>query len=159
MRRNMSVARDTNGKYATDLFTEVAVDIISHHNASEPLFLYLSHLAVHSGNPSSPLQAPTNVVNKFSYIKDKNRRIFAGMLWKLDESVGRVVEALDVHGMLQNSIIVFTTDNGGPAAGFNDNAASNWPFRGVKASLWEGGIHGAGLVWSPQIKNPGRVSH
>ena len=71
----------------TDLFTEEGVDIISHHNVSEPLFLYLSHLAVHSGNPSSPLQAPTNVVNKFSYIKDKNRRIFAGMLWKFDESV------------------------------------------------------------------------
>ena len=97
----MSVIRDTNGKYATDLFTEEAVDIISHHNASEPLFLYLSHLAVHSGNPSSPLQAPASVVNKISYIKDKNRRIFAGMLWMLDESVGRVVEALDVHGMPQ----------------------------------------------------------
>ncbi len=53
------------------------------------------------------------------------------MLSKLDDSVGRVVAALQQKDMLQNSIIVFTTDNGGPAAGFDDNAASNWPLRGV----------------------------
>ena len=54
--------------------------------------------------------------------------------------------------MLRNTIIVFTTDNGGPAAGFDLNAASNWPLRGVKSYLWEGGVHGAGYVWSPLIK-------
>lgn len=53
------------------------------------------------------------------------------MLWKLDESVGLVIEALEARKMLQNSIILFTTDNGGPAGGFNQNAASNWPLRGV----------------------------
>ena len=55
----------------------------------------------------------------------------SGMLWKLDESVGHVMNALDNKEMLKNSIILFTTDNGGPAAGFNLNAASNWPLRGV----------------------------
>lgn len=58
---------------------------------------------------------------------------FAAMLWKLDESVGEIVSALDEKGMLNNSIIIFTTDNGGPAAGFNNNAASNWPLRGVRS--------------------------
>lgn len=53
------------------------------------------------------------------------------MLSKLDESVGKVVEALQIRGLLENSIIIFTTDNGGPAAGFNDNSASNYPLRGV----------------------------
>ena len=53
------------------------------------------------------------------------------MLWKLDESVGKVVKALEDAKMLENCIIVFTTDNGGPAGGFNSNAASNWPLRGV----------------------------
>lgn len=53
------------------------------------------------------------------------------MLWKLDQGIGRVVDALKMNGMLEDSIIVFTTDNGGPAAGFNQNAASNWPLRGV----------------------------
>ncbi|XP_069174122.1 arylsulfatase B isoform X1 [Procambarus clarkii] len=158
MRRNMTVAKDCYGKYTTDLFTDEAVDIIKQHNTSQPLFLYLAHLAVHSGNPYAPLQAPKEVVEKFSYINDENRRIFAGMLWKLDESVGQVIEALDARQMLENSIILFTTDNGGPAAGFNQNAASNWPLRGVKASLWEGGVRGAGVLWSPFVLTPGRVA-
>ena len=53
------------------------------------------------------------------------------MIWKLDESVGKVVEALRANQMLHNSVILFSTDNGGPAADFNKNAASNWPLRGV----------------------------
>lgn len=55
----------------------------------------------------------------------------AAVLTKLDESVGKVVAALGARGLLENSIIIFTTDNGGAAAGFNDNAASNYPLRGV----------------------------
>lgn len=67
-----------SGKYTTDLFTEEAVNVIRQHNKSQPLFLYLAHLAVHSGNPYAPLQAPSEVVAKFSYIKDEKRRKFAG---------------------------------------------------------------------------------
>lgn len=77
---------------------------------------------------------------------------------KLDESVGQIVQALQSTKMLDDTIIVFTTDNGGPAAGFNFNAASNWPLRGVKNTLWEGGVRGAGLVFSPLISKPMRVS-
>lgn len=73
----LSVLLNT-GKYSTDLFTDEAVNIISHHNTSQPLFLYLAHLAVHSGNPYAPLQAPADIVEKFSYIDDENRRKFAG---------------------------------------------------------------------------------
>jgi arylsulfatase A-like enzyme len=80
------------------------------------------------------------------------------MLTKLDESVGKVIEALFNNNMLQNSIIIFTTDNGGPADGFNINAASNWPLRGVKNTLWEGGVRGAALLWSPLIVQPKRVA-
>jgi arylsulfatase A-like enzyme len=66
-----------------------------------------------------------------SWVKSSFSEWFAGVLHKLDESVGKVVQALQDAGILQNSIVVFTTDNGGPAAGFNINAASNWPLRGV----------------------------
>jgi len=51
---------------------------------------------------------------------------------KLDESVGEVVEALEAAGMLENSIIIFTSDNGGAPEGYNDNHGSNWPLRGVR---------------------------
>lgn len=80
------------------------------------------------------------------------------MMSKLDESVGQVVAALRNNGMLQNTIVIFSTDNGGPAAGFNFNAASNWPLRGVKNTLWEGGVRGAGLIFSPLIARPFRVA-
>ena len=53
------------------------------------------------------------------------------MVYKLDESVGKVVDALSKEGMLKNSVILFTTDNGGPAAGYDMNAASNYPLKGV----------------------------
>jgi arylsulfatase A-like enzyme len=77
----------------------------------------------------------------------------------MDSSVGEIVQALRNTDMLSNSIIVFTTDNGGPAEGFNLNAASNWPLRGVKNTLWEGGVRGAALLFSPLLKNPQRVAN
>lgn len=55
---------------------------------------------------------------------------------KLDTSVGKVVQALKKNDMLENSIILFSTDNGGAAAGFNNNAASNYPLRGVRLSSY-----------------------
>uniref|UniRef100_A0A182MQ07 Sulfatase N-terminal domain-containing protein n=1 Tax=Anopheles culicifacies TaxID=139723 RepID=A0A182MQ07_9DIPT len=70
-----------------------------------------------------------------------------------------MVDALHARDMLENTIIVFSSDNGGPADGFNDNAASNWPLRGVKNTLWEGGVRGAGFIWSPLLRNVSRVSH
>lgn len=80
------------------------------------------------------------------------------MLSRLDNSVGEVVKALREKDMLENTIIVFTTDNGGPAAGFNLNAASNYPLRGVKNTLWEGGVRGAGLIWSCLLTKQYRVA-
>jgi len=158
-RRNMSVSWSEYGNYSTDIFTREAVKVIKSHDKNSPLFLYLAHQAVHSANTYAPLQAPQDAIDKHKYIKDVNRRTFAGMLYKLDESVGIVVEALKETGLLESSVIAFTTDNGGPAAGFNQNAASNWPLKGVKDTLWEGGVRGSAFVWSPLLKSVGRVSN
>ena len=59
-------------------------------------FLYLAHLAVHSANTYSPLQAPQAAIDRHGYIKDEDRRTFSGMLYKLDESVGKV-DTVDIH--------------------------------------------------------------
>ncbi|KAL1505460.1 hypothetical protein ABEB36_005028 [Hypothenemus hampei] len=158
MRKNMSVAYELHGEYSTDIFTKESVRLIKNHDPSSPLFLYLAHVAVHSGNPYEPLRAPDEEIAGFGFIENYERRKFAAMLSKLDESVGQVVKALGDKGMLENSIIVFSTDNGGAAAGFNLNAASNYPLRGVKNTYWEGGVKGAGLIWSPLIQKPFRVS-
>ncbi|CAG9792195.1 unnamed protein product [Diatraea saccharalis] len=157
-RRDSAVAHDLFGKYATDIYTNEAVKVIREHNGSVPLFLMVAHSAVHSGNPYEPIRAPEHVYDKFNHIKDRQRQKFAGVLWKLDESVGKVVEALQTNGLLHNSIILFTTDNGGAAAGFNSNAASNFPLRGVKNTLWEGGVRGVSALFSPRLVSNSRVA-
>ena len=156
-RENLDVAWADYGKYATDLFTGRAQEIIANHDDEQPLFMFLAHLAVHSSNGYSPLQAPAEIVEKFKHIPNKGRRHFLAMLYKLDESVGLVVAALAKKNMLQDSIILFTTDNGGPAGGFDLNHASNWPLRGVKATLWEGGHRGSAFIWSPKLKRSSEV--
>ncbi|XP_014674868.1 PREDICTED: arylsulfatase B-like isoform X2 [Priapulus caudatus] len=158
MRRNMSVDRSASNKYTTDLFTEEAVTVINSHDKSKPLFLYLAHLATHSANSYSPLQAPQKYLQKVQHIKHKQRRLFGGMAVGLDESVGQVVQALKANNMLDSSIIVFSTDNGGPASGFDMNYANNAPLRGVKDTLWEGGVRGVGFIWSRLLRKTRRVS-
>ena len=80
------------------------------------------------------------------------------MVASLDESVGRIYQALVQAGLDNNTIIIFTTDNGGPAAGFNDNYANNYPLRGVKDTLWEGGVRGTAFIWSRLLAKAGRQS-
>lgn len=81
------------------------------------------------------------------------------MVSKLDESVGKVVDALQKKNMLSNSIIVFISDNGAPTEGFYSNWGSNYPLRGLKATLFEGGIRTVAFAWSPLIIQTGRVSN
>ena len=80
MRRNLEVAEDARGHYSTDLFTDAAVTVISRHDPdNSSLFLYLSHLAPHAGNYENPLQAPQDSTRRFTYIRDHNRRTYAGI--------------------------------------------------------------------------------
>lgn len=78
MRRNNSVDWSAFGKYTTSIFTDEACDVIAKHDVSNPFFLYVAHLAVHSANPYSPLQAPEETVELFSGIEDLQRRRYAG---------------------------------------------------------------------------------
>ncbi|XP_012279683.1 arylsulfatase B [Orussus abietinus] len=159
MRRNTSVAWDTAGKYSTDLFTEEAVSLIDHHDPKDPLFLYMAHLAPHSGNQDEPFQAPDEAIARFGHIRDPERRIYAAMVSKLDDSVGEVVSALRRRGMLENSVVLFMTDNGAPTMGIHSNRGSNYPLRGIKESAWEGGVRGVAAIWSPLIRKSRRVSN
>eukprot|EP00794_Sanderia_malayensis_P003645 gene3645-4162_t len=157
---NGKPVRNQWGNYSTELYTAIGMDRICNHNKSEPLFLYLAYQAVHSANRRNhdPIQATDYWLKKFSHIKNEGRRKFAAVTASLDEGVGKIFKAVEDAGILDNTIIVFTTDNGGPPNGFDFNYASNFPLRGTKAHLWEGGVRGVAAVYSKLIKNPGRVS-
>lgn len=157
-RMNMAPSQKGSGQYATDLFADHAISLIENHNKSQPLFLYLSHLAPHAATESEPLQAPEENVRKFDYIAHANRTLFAGMVDNLDHSIGRLTEALQRADMLENAIIVFSSDNGALPYGVHANSGFNWPLRGTKMSLWEGGVRVPGFVWSPLLQKRRRVS-
>ncbi|XP_026467511.1 arylsulfatase B-like [Ctenocephalides felis] len=157
MRRGLDAAWDLHGQYTTDVFNKEAVKIVQNHNASKPLFLYMAHAAVHSANPYSPITAPDGVVDSFRSIENYQRRRFAAVLSKLDEAVGDLIDALSRKDMLKDCLVIFSTDNGG-APEVHDNAGSNWPLRGVKDTLFEGGVRGTGLIWSPLLKKQQRIS-
>lgn len=81
------------------------------------MFLYMAELAPHTANEFDPLQAPQDEIDKFNYIKSPDRRTYAAMVSRLDKSVGRIVKALEENGMLENSILLFFSDNGAPVIG------------------------------------------
>ncbi|XP_075735733.1 arylsulfatase B isoform X4 [Rhipicephalus microplus] len=148
MRRNFFLARNDTGKYVTELLTEEALEIIENHPVDKPLFLYLAHLAPHSAGPQDPLQVPDRYIEQYRDIGSTQRMMYAGMVSALDESVGLVFEALAKKGMLSNTLLVFSSDNGADVAGPNANYASSWPLRGQKYTPWEGGVRAAALLWS-----------
>ncbi|KAH9488857.1 hypothetical protein Btru_059286 [Bulinus truncatus] len=136
---NESIWMDDLGTYSTHAYTTRAVDIIKRHDHDTPLFLYLPYQA-----PHTPVEVPDQYSRKFKHIRLKVRRDYLGMVSAIDESVGNITAALYAKGLMDNLILIFTSDNGGhPYMGGN-----NWPLRGGKSSIWEGGTRVPTFVYS-----------
>ena len=142
--------------HLTDYLTNEAVKAID-ANKNRSFFMYLAYWAVHS-----PLQAKKDDYEKLSFIKNHKERVVASMVLTVDRGVGKIRKALKDNGIDQNTIIIFTSDNGAP--GYIGLPDLNKPYRGWKLTHFEGGVHIPFIVSYPnkitagQIYN-GRVSN
>ncbi len=119
--------------YMTDYLGDRAVEAIG-ANKNRPFFMYLSFNA-----PHTPLQALKSDYDALPQIKDHRLRVYAAMIRSLDRNVGKVIEALKAQGLDDNTLVIFTSDNGG--AHYIGIDGINKPYRGWKATFFEGGIH------------------
>ena len=119
-------------KYLADYFTDEAVTAIK-KNKNRPFFMYLAHWGVHT-----PLQASKADYDALSGIPDHRRRVYAAMVRSIDRSVGRVLQTLKDEGLDDNTIVIFTSDNGAP--GYIGIPDVNKPYRGWKLTMFEGGL-------------------
>jgi arylsulfatase B len=160
--------------YFTTLIGNEAVNIIKTHDTSKPLFLYVASLA-----PHAPYQAPQADIDAYKNAAgDVHRHTYDAMITDLDTQVGRVVAALKQKNMLDNTLIIFSSDNGGATSAlFATGArspeereesggvelgaktpASNGILRGGKGSLHEGGVRVPTIFYWPAKLKPGVVN-
>jgi len=119
--------------YITDDIGNECVDFIRRHK-NEPFFLFASFNA-----PHSPMQATEEDLRLFNHIEDELRRTYCAMVYRLDQNVGKILKSIQEEGLERNTVVVFISDNGGPADVIS-NGSVNAPLRGQKTTVLEGGI-------------------
>ena len=148
--RNESTLREEG--YSTELIANEAINIIKNKDQNRPLFLYVAFNA-----PHTPIEAPLQSIEKFSYLEDEKDRVYAANVNALDNEIGRIIKAIKDEGLLEETIILFFSDNG-PVFDINPivkviapnliNAkGSTAGLSGSKTSALEGGIRVPAVMW------------
>jgi arylsulfatase A-like enzyme len=144
--------RITPQGHATDLFTEWAGDYLR-QSRKQPFFLYLSYNA-----PHTPLEPPDEWLRRVQRREPNlslQRARLVALIEHLDDGIGRVLKTLDETGVAKNTLVIFTSDNGGPLFGGHN---ANPPFRDGKGSLYEGGLRVPfAAAWPERIMPGGRA--
>lgn len=147
-------------EYSTEVFSRKAVEVVERHAAHErdkPLFLYLAFQAMHAGF-FQPNQVPPYWVEPYlKRMGPGQRRQFAGALAAVDSAVGNLTDVLERNGFTdENTLIIVSTDNGGPVHVGDAVGARNTPYRGGKHCLYEGGVRGVAFLAGYGIKRKGK---
>lgn len=151
-KRSVPLSKGRKDEYLTDRLADEALKFIE-ENRSKPFFLYLPFYAVHI-----PLQGKPELVEKYAKLSDPNaphnHPVYAAMIQSVDEGVGRLMEKLDELMLAENTVVIFTTDNGGVIReGKSARVTSNEPLREGKGYLYEGGIRVPLIVrWPGNVK-------
>ncbi|KAL5256755.1 hypothetical protein ACHWQZ_G011874 [Mnemiopsis leidyi] len=92
---------------------------------------------------------PQRYIDQYSsHIENKGQQVFAAMVSSMDEGIGNITKALENTGLAENTIIVFSSDNGGNVNCVKEVTSSNYPYRGGKRALYEGGVRSPSFVWA-----------
>jgi arylsulfatase A-like enzyme len=148
------------GQYLADFLTDKAVDFIKRHKDG-PFFLYLPHFGVHAPHDAKP-----DLIAKFKPkpgVGGHNNPTYAAMIASVDESVGRVMALLDELKLADNTVLIFSSDNGGVGGYVREgvkqagDVTDNAPLRSGKGSLYEGGTRDPFIVRWPGKVQPGSL--
>ena len=136
------------GEYLTDREADEAATFVRKH-ADRPFFLYLAHYAVHT-----PLQARQDLFEKYKTKPTTNQKnpIYGAMIENVDQALGKVLDVLDEQGLAKDTLVIFTSDNGGLLG-----PTSNQPLRAGKGYPYEGGIREPLIVRWPGVIEPSSV--
>ncbi|MEM7308173.1 MAG: arylsulfatase [Planctomycetota bacterium] len=149
-------------EYSHDLFTDEALGFVrSRASADAPFFLYLAYTIPHANNEAGKegMEVPDAAAHGEADWPGA-RKGFAGMVARLDRDVGRLLDLLAELGVAEDTVVLFTSDNGPHREGGHDPDFfdSNGPFRGIKRDLTEGGIRVPTLAWGPGRVPAGRAT-
>lgn len=137
---NLNLPDGPKGEYLMDRLAEEAVQYIDTVSREQPFFLYYATYAVHT-----PLQAKLELVEKYKkkqVTEAHGNPVYAAMVENMDLAIGRVLDAVEKNGLSENTLIVFTSDNGGVY-----HISRQWPLRAGKGSFYEGGIREPFIVY------------
>jgi arylsulfatase A-like enzyme len=139
--------RDERGRDLTEVMTDEALAFVGKHR-QQPFFLYFAPHAVHG-----PFDPPPDLLEKYRQQRTDEAGInpaYAATIEQLDRQIGRLMKQLEEWDLARNTVVIFTSDNGG-------DSASVAPLKGGKGTLYEGGLRVPALVWGHGVGTGGRV--
>ena len=142
------------GDYLTDQLTDEAVNFIA-ANQGRPFYLNFCHYAVHA-----PLMGKQELIDEAADrlgADGQSNKVYYAMLRSVDESVGRILKTLDELHLTDNTIVIFSSDNGGAVHFGQPPATSNFPLRAGKGYAYEGGLRVPLIVKAPGVTHAGTV--